>query len=190
MSIKKPEIPTPVKVIDRILEALYKAQSLNYEHIKKNSGTKDDEDTERSIIKLYEDGYILIKDTVVENLTQSNVRSYNFMIPFNGVIHHLKNGYEGEITNVFLERNLNQQVIADQKSLAGRMNLLTFVLIVVSFPTCCLALADLWSNYHWFRIPLWWSVGIANVFLSALTIYTVIRLLKWKQSKRLKAQTK
>lgn len=185
----KPTIPTPVKVIDRILNALYHGQGLNYNDIKTKSGTLDDEDTERAILQLYTDGYIIVRDADIV-IIHGNIRSCNYMISFSGVMHHLKGGYEGEIAKVFLEKNSNQQVITDQKKLAGRMNVLTFVLIVVALPAGLLALVDLYWKYKWFQFPFWWRVVGSNIVASALTSYAVWRLLQWKQQQKEKSQPK
>ena len=181
--MNKPTIPTPVKNIDKILNAIYAEKGLNYDGVKEKSSIQSDEEIETAIIKLYEDKYIIPRNNDV-TIAHHNVKAHIYMASYGGVIHKLKGGYEQEIINSFEEKNLNQQVIADQKSLARRMNLLTLVLVIVAVPTGLLALADLYTNYHWFRLPALWGMVSLNVVVSALTSYLVWKLLQRKKAKK------
>ncbi len=184
MNVKKPIIPTPVKNIDKILNAIYAEQGLDYDGVKEKSSIQSDEETETALIKLCEDKYIIPRNNDA-TIAHHNVKAHIYMASYGGVIHKLKGGYEQEIINSFEEKNLNQQVIADQKSLAGRMNLLTLVLVIVAVPTALVALADLYWDYHWFHLPAWWGMVALNIVVSVSASYF---MWVWLQKKRSKKQ--
>lgn len=183
MLSQKPVIPTPVKNIDKILNAIYQEQGLNYEDTKTKSGVLSDEETEVCLIKLWKDEYIIVRDKNV-TITHANVRNENYMASYGGVIHKLKGGYEGEILNAFVEKNLNQRVANDQINLASKMNRLTFLLMIVAVPAALLSLADLYWHYQWFQWPSWWGMIGLNIVVSASISYGVWQLLQWVRRKK------
>lgn len=94
-----------------------------------------------------------------------------------GIDLKTKGGYTQKDINLSVERNR-------LKAIASQTLTLTWILAIGAAPVALLALVDLYWNYRWFRLPMWWGMVALNIVVSVSASYLTWI---WLQKKQLKA---